>query len=193
MTEDNTTANADVAAANQAAAGSTLTGANTVEPGMEGNGTAPAAASDTLNAESNAAGAPATSGSAPAADKADAEFVNDPTTQQPGVAGTSGAAPGTNTTGMNSEQPVLELSPNAAASAGAGNAGVDATTASNVNVRTPAEAVHPIVQVVSEHTAVLKSVVAKQPQSVWLDRALKDLQTFEEWVVQHFEEMKRKL
>jgi hypothetical protein len=70
---------------------------------------------------------------------------------------------------------------------------VDASTASNVNVLTPAQAPHPIVQVVTEHTAELKSIVANQPQSVWLDRALKDLQAFEEWVVQHFEELKRKL
>lgn len=187
MTDDTNnagTATADaVAAANQAAAGSTLTG-------TEGNANAPAAELDTLTSASTAAGATTLSGSSPAA-KADAEFVADPTSQKVSLAGTSGAAPGTNATGMNVKQPTLKLSPAAAASAG-GNEGVDASTASNVNVLTPSISAHPIVQVVAKHTAELKSVVGQQPKSVWLERALKDLQAFEEWVVQHFEEMKRK-
>jgi len=114
-------------------------------------------------------------------------FIADPTTQQPSTAGTSGVAPGTPaTTGMAAGvAPVVKLSPLQAAQQGD-------NTAPNVNVKTPANAPHPVVHTVSTKVSELRTIINNLEQTPWIQRAGKDLQAFEEWVVQHFEEMKRK-
>ena len=142
---------------------------------------------------------PTTSSDAPgsltqsAADKAHAEFINDPVKAQDvkieDLKGVVGKEAGRNKTGRAAEAGVAKLK---AGTTPGENAGVDG---SNVNV-TVKGAPHPIVGIVKTGVADLRTVVAnvqKQTPTPWLDRALKDLQTFEEWVVQHFEEMKKKL
>ena len=121
-----------------------------------------------------------------AAAKADADFINDPATQQPSLAGTSGKQG--NDTGMAFDVGVEKLTPAAAAQSGS-NLGVDAA---NVNVKAVG-APNPILHEVQKRTAELKLMVSNQEKTPWIQRALKDLQTFEEWVIQHFEEAKRKL
>jgi len=119
------------------------------------------------------------------ASQADMNFINDPASQQPSTAGTSGQTDVK--TGMALDVSVNRLAPLDAAQEGA-NLGI----AANVNV-VAVGAPHPIVEAVQQRTKELKAIVANQERTPWIERALKDLQTFEEWVVQHFEELRRKM
>lgn len=124
----------------------------------------------------------------PAAAPASAEdtFLNNPQLQLPSLAGTSGKT-GLET-GMALDNTVETVTAQEAAQTGS-NLGVDAGNVNVVGVGAP----HPVVSSVHSYVTELRAIVVKQEQTPWIQRAIKDLQTFEEWVVQHFEELKRKL
>lgn len=182
MVDATNTTDAQVAAQNAEAAN-----ANVGESAQSGTGTpATAASASTGNVASSPSsalsGSDATTKATPGAP---------PISKPNPLAGTSGKAPGTNTTGMAaSGNAPKKLTPSAVVSKTPGaNAGVDSP---NVNVKHPG-AVNPVVGMVSSRIAELKTIVGAQEKTPWIQRALKDLQTAEEWVVQHFEEMKRKV
>lgn len=121
------------------------------------------------------------------AQAADAAFVNDPTTQQASLAGTSGKPPGQNKTGMASEATTEKVTPQAATNKG-NNAGVE--TAPGVNV-VVAGAPHPLMFVAHTRTSELRDMLNNFEQSVFVKRALTDLKNVEDWITQHFAEAKR--
>ena len=184
MDNTNNTTDAQVAAQNAEAANANLGEPST---GQSASGTsATAASTNTGNVASTPNSALSGSGASTATP---ASAPANPNSAP--LAGTSGKAPGTNDTGMAASGNAPEkLTPSAVVSKTPGaNAGVDSP---NVNVKAPG-AVNPIVATVQSRIAELKTIVGNQEKTPWVQRALKDLQTAEEWVVQHFEEMKRKV
>ena len=107
------------------------------------------------------------------------------------LAGTSGVPAGQLSTGMAAGEPVVKLS--SAIPAEQEHPQLDlGDTPTNVNVLAVG-APHPVVHKVGGLVAELRLIIGNIEKSPAIMRAEKDLQTFEEWVVQHFEDLKRKL
>lgn len=191
--------NAEAANANPGESASSASGTSATAPstntgsvGLTGNGSDANSQNPTVASAAGAPNTANTSAATGAVAKNAASPSSPPANPNPApLAGTSGKAPGTNTTGMAaSGNAPKKLTPSAVVSKTPGaNAGVDSP---NVNVKHPG-AVNPVVGMVSSRIAELKTIVGAQEKTPWIQRALKDLQTAEEWVVQHFEEMKRKV
>lgn len=163
---------------------------NADAPASDQSNIASTTATDVLSAGSTT-GASELSGSNPVSDKATpSDFVSEINPSN-ALAATSGKLAGKNNTGMAAGAAIDKATPAASMTIG-DNAGVDT---SNVNIAA-SNVPHPIVSLVTGQVAELRMIVSnvhKQTPTPFLERALKDLQTFEEWVVQHYEELKRKL
>lgn len=107
------------------------------------------------------------------------------------LAGTSGVPAGQLNTGMAAGEPTVKLSSTVPPSAEQPQLDLG-DTPTNVNV-SAIGAPHPVVAKVNGLVAELRLIISNIEKSPAVMRAEKDLQTCEEWVVQHFEDLKRKL
>ena len=107
------------------------------------------------------------------------------------LAGTSGVPAGQLSTGMAAGEPTVKLSSTVPLSVEQPQLDLG-DTPTNVNV-SAVGAPHPVVHKVNSLVAELRLIISNIEKSPAIMRAEKDLQTYEEWVVQHFEDLKRKL